>query len=282
MKRVFLIGDPVAHSVSPAMHNAAFREEGIEWQYELLPTPVERLLQAVEQIRGDDCAGANVTIPHKETILAYMDCLTDRARALGAANTIIKRDGMLVGDNTDANGFLQPLIARGVDLVGASTVIFGAGGAARAVAFALAESGVSSIALMSRTSLRGRALAERISLCFPRLQVTVGDLDQITTAQLCVNATSVGMVPFSHASPLPPGANVPAGSVAYDLVYRPRRTMFLQQAERSGARVIDGLGMLVQQGAASLELWTGVSAPIEIMYRAAQRALLADHTEDIT
>ncbi len=279
MKRVFLLGDPVAHSISPGMHNAAFRALGLDWEYQLLPTPVELLPHAVERLRDDDCAGANVTIPHKVAILAHLDAISDRARRLGAANTIVKRRGALIGDNTDTEGFLRPLIDSGIDLVGARTVILGAGGAARAVAFALADSGVSSIVLINRTASRARALSEDISRYF-RVHITVGDLAQINRAQLIVNATSVGMAPLAHASPLPPGANIPAGAVAYDLVYRPRHTLFLQQAERAGARTIDGLGMLVRQGAASLELWTGATAPVETMLNAAGQALLADHAED--
>jgi shikimate dehydrogenase len=273
MKRVFLIGDPVAHSVSPEMHNAAFQALGIDWRYELLPTPLDSLAQAVERLRLKDYVGANVTIPHKESTIAHVDAISDEARQIGAVNTIIKRNGRLIGENADAEGFLQVLANAKVPLKGTRTAILGAGGVARAAAFALARAGVCSIAFFNRTEARAVALATLLHAQVPDVELYVSELDEIGRAQIVVNATSVGMSPNVDASPWPDGVAFPREAIAYDLVYRPRRTRFLIDAERAGAKTIDGLGMLVHQGAVSFRLWTGRRAPVEIMFQAAERAL---------
>ncbi len=208
--------------------------------------------------------------------MPYLDGNSERALRIGAVNTIIKRNGLLIGDNTDGNGFLRSLFDADIELRGARVVILGAGGAARAVAFALADSGVASIALINRTQSRAQMLTSLLAKQFPGMETTVRDFHQFERAELIVNATSVGMSPRVDASPMPQGASVPGGSVACDLVYRPRRTRFLEQGALAGATTIDGMGMLVQQGAAALALWTNAAPPVEIMSRAAERALLSE------
>src|SRR5512142_1216646 len=149
MKRTFLLGYPVGHSLSPQLHNAAFRALGMDWKYELLETPHHQLAQAVDRLRKDDCGGANVTLPHKETITKLLDNLGESARQVGAVNTIVKRDGKLIGENTDLAGFMRALADARVDPRGARVIILGAGGAARAVAFALASAGISRLAIVN-------------------------------------------------------------------------------------------------------------------------------------
>ncbi len=273
MKRVFLFGDPVAHSVSPEMHNAAFQAFGIDWRYELLRTPQDLLSQAVERLRLKDCVGANVTIPHKESIIPFLDGMNDSARQIGAVNTIVIRNGRLIGENTDVEGFLQVLSDAKVPVTGARAVILGAGGSARAVAFALAQAGVRSIALFNRTEARAVTLATLMQAHFPNVELAVNQLHPLEHASIVVNSTSVGMSPNVNASPWPRGVAFPRGAVAFDLVYRPRRTRFLIDAEQAGAMTIDGLGMLVQQGAASFRLWTQSDPPIRLMFQAAEQAL---------
>ncbi len=273
MKHVFLLGHPLGHSVSPAMHNAAFRAVGLDWRYELLETPREKLPEVIAHLRADDCVGANVTIPHKEAVTALLDDVTDTARTIGAVNAIVKRDGKLIGENTDGYGFFQSLCDAQVDPHGARVVILGAGGAARTAAFALGEAGVASICILNRTPSRGDALADSLRAHFPQLVLGVDAIDNVKHADIIVNATSVGMSPRADESPMPHGVDFPRGALVFDLVYRPMRTQFLREAERAGARTIGGLAMLAHQGAAAFELWTGREAPIEVMFEAAQRAL---------
>jgi len=273
MKRVFLLGYPISHSLSPAMHNAAFRAVDLNWRYELLETPQEKLHEALARLRADDCGGANVTLPHKQAVMEYLDELSDTARAIGAVNTIVVRDGRLIGDNTDAVGFIAALRDARVDPRNVRVVIIGAGGAARAVAFALAERGAASIDIVNRTTSRATMLAEALRQHFPHLALGVNMAEALKDAHIIVNATSVGMSPNADESPMPRGCVFPRGAVAFDLVYRPMQTQFLRDAEKAGARPIGGLGMLVHQGGAAFKLWTGYEAPVQVMFNAALNAL---------
>ena len=271
MKTALLLGDPVKHSLSPVMQNAAFRACGLDWQYELLETPRERLGETIAHLRTNGFSSANVTIPHRESIVKLLDEVTDHARKIGAVNTIIKRDGRLIGDNTDVYGFTQSLRDASVILRGARAVLLGAGGAARAAAFALAEQGAARITLINRTEARAIKLAHDLHLHFPKSNVDVGSIAAFATANLIVNATSVGMAPNVNESPM--RWSFPRGVVAIDLVYRPLHTRFLRDAQRAGARPIGGIGMLVYQGAAAFKLWTGQDAPVDLMLDQAMRTL---------
>jgi shikimate dehydrogenase len=272
-KQVFLIGDPVAHSISPAMHNAAFEACGLTWRYALLETPCDQLARVMQRLRADDCAGANVTIPHKQAVIAYLDDVTPTARRIGAVNTIIKHNGKLIGENTDAYGVLQVLRDAHIALRGARVVVLGAGGAARAAVFALADAGVASIGIINRTASRAHALADALYQHAPHLELSVNQEDALTRAHLIINATSLGMTPRVNESPL--AANVPLArdAVVFDMVYRPPETRLLREAARAGAQTLGGLGMLVHQGALAFTLWTGHPAPVRAMFDAAQRAL---------
>ena len=271
MPHVFLIGQPVGHSVSPAMQNAGFRSVGLDWSYELLETTPAELAGAVAGLRADDCAGANVTIPHKQAIVERLDGVTPRARAIAAVNTVVKKDGKLIGDNTDGYGFAQGLREASVDPHNKRVAILGAGGAARAAAVTLAEAGAERITLLNRSMPRVQALAEFLRASFPAVAIGVNDESALSAAQLIVNATPVGMWPYEDESPL--RSAFPAGAVAIELVYRPLETRFLRQAAQAGAQTVDGLGMLVHQGAAAFKLWTGRDAPVDLMLEAARHAL---------
>ena len=316
MKRLFLLGQPIAHSLSPALHNAALEAMARDWHYELLEIGPAELAGAVARLREDDCAGANVTIPHKETIIPLLEALGESAREIGAVNTVVKRDGRLVGENTDALGFLRALADEGVDPRGARVALLGAGGAARAVGFALGEAGARSLAILNRTPERARALAADLARRFPGLATA---LEQEEEADLVVSAvpptaplawtaeahvgsrgrrsspTSVarGTSPRGPTRGTPRGTGPRAtggygvrsawagprlapGAVAYDLAYRTATTPFLDWAAARGARTANGLGMLVYQAAASLALWTGREVPVEVMFAAARRALKED------
>ena len=273
MKRIFLLGFPVGHSISPAMQNAALCDLGIDWRYELLETPPGDLRDTVARLRKDDCVGANVTIPHKQAVMEWLDEVSDRAQKIGAVNTIIKRDDKLLGDNTDAYGVLQSFAEENVSLRDTRVVVFGAGGAARGTVFALGEAGVSSIAILNRTQARADALANFVRQQFPNVVVTTNNVDAVKTADIIINTTSVGMMPHTDTSPMPNEIAFPRDTIAFDLVYRPLQTKFLRNAESVGAKTIGGLGMLVHQGALSLKLWTGKDAPVSVMRDAAENAL---------
>ncbi len=278
MKRLYLIGYPLGHSVSPAMQNAALAACGLrDLYYDKLSLPPERIREVLAVLRAPECAGANVTIPYKEKLLPYMDELSDAAREIGAINTIVRRDGRLIGDNTDAFGFLQALIVNGFSPAGKRTVILGAGGAARAAAWALGTAGVTHVELVNRTPSRAQALAQQVQARFPTLAVEIDRIQAAVEANLIVNATPVGMWPHVDASPLSSRALIRPGGTVFDLVYNPRKTRLLSDAINCGAHAIDGLDMLIYQGARAFEMWTGRTAPIEVMRRAAEAALTAGH-----
>ncbi len=274
MQRVYLIGHPVAHSVSPAMQNAAFRSFGLDWKYELLDTMPNKLAGAVARLRTDDCVGANVTIPHKQAIVKWLDGVTPRARTINAVNTIIKKDGKLIGDNTDGYGFAASLSDAHVDIRNKRVAIFGAGGAARAVAATVANAGAKQITVLNRSTPHAQALVESLVASFPAVAIEVNEKSALPAAQLIVNATPVGMWPHEDESPL--RCNFPMDAAVIDLVYRPLETRLLRDAARAGAQTIGGMGMLVYQGAAAFELWTGHSAPVDLMWKAARHALNGD------
>jgi len=280
-----LLGHPVGHSLSPAMQMAALRAAGLDWTYELLDVPPAALPERLGALRDDPrWAGCNLTIPHKEAVLPLLDEVDEEARLIGAVNTVVRTGDRLAGFNTDAVGFLRDLEEHGVDaaaLRGAQVLVLGAGGAARAVAFALAGRGAR-LVIANRTASRAAALARHLDECFGQGRAEAVPLEdpalpaRFAAFDLVVNCTSAGMSPDEHLDPLPPGCRPRAGQVFYDLVYRPPVTAFLRRAADAGARTIGGLGMLLHQGAAAFELWTGRQAPLAVMREALARALLAE------
>ena len=274
IKRIYLLGYPLGHSISPAMHNAALRACGLRgWRYEKLALPPEEMSAMQEALRAPDCAGANVTIPYKQTIIPFLDGLSETARKIGAVNTVVKRDNKLVGENTDAPGFLQSLRERHIRPRHARAIIFGAGGAAAAVAFALANEGVQQLVIINRTTTRAAELADRLNRSFPSLELAVNWWEPLPHANIVVNATAIGMAPRTEASPLPPGQAIPRGAVVFDLVYNPPETKLLREAADAGARCVGGLEMLIYQGAVSFRMWTEHEAPLPVMQAAAKHAL---------
>jgi shikimate dehydrogenase len=260
-------GWPVAHSRSPAMHEAAFAELGLEgWRYLKLPLPPELLAETVRALPAAGFRGVNVTIPHKEAALALAGSASDAARAIGAANTLtFERDGAIHADNTDAPGLIDALAGAGWDPAGRAALVLGAGGSARAVVYALREAGAADVAVWNRTPARARELAE---------QLGARAVERPGEAEIVVNCTSVGLSdPDATFKALPLEADsLGAGSLVVDMVYRDGGTRLLEAARTRGADVIDGLEILVAQGAASFERWTGRTAPRQAM-RAAVGAI---------
>ncbi len=267
-----LLGHPLGHSLSPAMQGAAFAHLGLPVTYALWDVPPEGLRGAVAALRGGEFLGANVTVPHKETVVPLLDEIAPLAARVGAVNTIVKRGATLRGENTDVGGFLGPLRAAGVDLAGRHATVLGAGGAARAVAVALLGAGVAGLALANRTPARAGALAD--ALGDPR--VTALALDDprlggvLDGAALLVDATAAGWQAGGPILPATLLGRLPARALVYDLTYR--RTPLLRAATARGLATLDGLPMLVEQGALALEHWTGRAAPREVMWAAALAA----------
>ena len=261
------------------MHQAAFDHAGIKATYEAWETRPDDLANGVRRLRDDHYLGANVTVPHKQAVIEHLDEVDDLASRIGAVNTIINSDGRLLGANTDADGFITSLeVWGGTEPAGLDVVLVGAGGAARAAAHALAVNGVGSLTIANRTLERAESLAAEIAaLGIKAHAVGLADAEfdsLCARADLLVNSTSVGMLhgPAEDASPVPTEA-ISAGSVVYDMVYNPPDTPLLKAAEEAGARVVGGLPMLVYQGAAAWSRWTGKEAPVDVMFRAARRAL---------
>jgi shikimate dehydrogenase len=253
-----VLGFPVAHSRSPAMMNAAFAELRLDWRYQKLPVPPELFDETVRALPGSGYRAANVTIPHKVAALALADEPTATARAVGAANTLTFADGRIAADNTDAGGFLAAL---GEPPAGMRALVLGAGGAARAVVWALAEHGAADVAIWNRTTATARELAAEFG---------VRAVESPEPADLIVNTTSVGLDAADDLGALPL-AGLEGASLVCDLVYRAGGpTPFAEWGSRAGARVVEGLEILVRQGALSFELWTGREAPLDTMRLAAQ------------
>ena len=270
--RIGVIGDPVAHSISPAMHQPALDALGIDAVYERWHTPLAGLPERIASLRHPDVLGANVTVPHKRAVMALIDDVTPLALKVGAVNTIVERDGRLVGDNTDVHGFAASLRETFPGAGSRPALILGAGGAARAVALALAGEGAAAIVIVNRDRARAEALAADLGI--EKLRVadwSDDELDEeIATASLLVNATSLGW----HAGEMPIEArrldHLPRSAVVVELTYRD--TDLLDAARERGLGTLDGLGMLVHQGALAFERFTGRPAPLEIMRAAALAA----------
>lgn len=256
-----VIGSPVRHSRSPAIHNAAFRALGLDWTYLAFEVADGAAAGAIAAMRSLDIRGLSVTMPHKAAVAQLVDELTDDAARLDAVNCVRWRDGTLVGDNTDGPGFLASLDDAGVDVAGRRCVVLGAGGAARAVVLALARAGADEVAVVNRTPDKARDAA-----ALAGAGGRVGVASDVATADLVVNATSIGM--GDDRLPLDPDL-LREGVAVADLVYQPLTTPLLAAARERGAAAIDGLGMLVHQAAIASESWTGRAPPVAVMRDAA-------------
>jgi shikimate dehydrogenase len=260
------------------MHNAAFDHLGLPYRYMLLPTPPGQLSERIRRCVAEGFAGWNVTVPHKESVPACLDEMSEEVRATGACNTVRVERGTLLGYNTDVAGFLAGLEEAGGIPPGSKAVLLGAGGAARAVVWALLRAG-HDVLILSRRAEQAGALAGALNarhgtLDVPTLSRALGG------AEMLVNCTPAGMWPHDDAAPLPEGVRLPESTLVYDLIYRPRPTRLLREASMAGCRTQDGLAMLVYQGAAAFEIWTGRAAPVATMRQACLEAL--DQRKQVT
>ncbi|MDK2816198.1 MAG: shikimate dehydrogenase [Moorella sp. (in: firmicutes)] len=277
---VALMGCPVEHSLSPLMQNAAFAATGLDLVYLAFAVTPSGLPAALAGLKALGFRGANVTVPHKEAVIKYLDAVEPTAARIGAVNTIVNEGGRLNGYNTDASGFLRSLQEAGFNPAGMKAVILGAGGAARAVAFALAGAGCTGLTIANRTLERAGHLAAALAGLSVLVKACALEEEElrprVEEADLVVNATSAGMAPMEGAVPLP-AVWLHAGQWVYDLVYNPLETRFLRDARQRGCRAISGLGMLLYQGAAAFTLWTGKPAPVEVMGEALRKAIQDSH-----
>lgn len=278
MKRAYhlgIIGHPVSHSLSPIMHRLAGEAAGLDVKYEAFDTSPRELGGFFDRMRTGWLDGINVTVPHKLAVIEYLDGLEPEAARVGAVNTVFRRGDKLIGDNTDGYGFLHSLRENaGVDPGGLRVFMYGAGGAARAVAFALAGAGAN-LVIANRDGGKAIKLAEDVGRAGGAAETAdwnaLNLIDSVRAADIIVNTTTVGMKGSGEGA-LPAMQGIHEGQVAADIVYRPLRTPFLQAAQARGARALDGLWMLIHQGAASFTRWTGEAFPVE----AARARLLAE------
>lgn len=286
-KLLGVLGWPVEHSMSPVMHNAAIDAAGLNACYVPVPCPPESLGDVVAGLRGMGFLGANVTIPHKQAVIEHLDGLSEESRFTGSVNTLYWEGDRLMGTSTDAAGAVQNLREAGIELDGKKVVLLGTGGAARALAFVLARGncartggGGETFALPELTILgRDRTKAERLMQDVATgstagTAVRAGLLSDFASlgsgVELVINCTSVGMTPDVDGCPIDPAFLEPR-HVVYDIVYQPRETVLLQEAKRRGCQTIEGIGMLVHQGAASFRTWFGHDPDTEVMFSALGR-----------
>ncbi len=258
-----VIGNPVAHSLGPVMHNRAFLATG--WPGIYAAFAVSDIAAAVTGVRGLDIAGISVTIPYKQAVMAHLDHVDEAARRIGAVNTVTNHEGVLSGTNTDAAGLVRALAGK-TPPEGRDVLILGAGGAARAAGWGLLREGAR-IHIANRSEEKGRALAKSLGAGFYPLS----RLDR-APCDILINTTPVGMHPRTEEMPVP-AEILHKNMTVMDIIYNPLKTSLLQAAEAAGARIIDGVPMFVCQGALQFELWTGLSAPVELMENAVYEAL---------
>ena len=278
-KIVGIIGYPLGHTVSPAMHNAAYKKLGLDYEYVPFEVEPADLKEALNGFRALHIAGFNVTIPHKETILPFLDEVTKLARTIGAVNTVQNQDGYLVGYNSDGPGFIDSLAEdAGFSPRGKKVVVLGAGGASRAVSAMLAESGAAAITIADIAEGKAASLASFIGSyfgteCHHAASGEEGLNIALAEADLLVNATPIGMQPKVEASPLPTNIKLKKKTLVYDLVYNPQETKLIKRARALGCKTCSGLGMLVRQGAIAFTVFTGEEPPVDLMWEAAKREL---------
>jgi len=270
-----IFGYPVEHTFSPGMHNSAFKKLGMDASYVPFAVPPEKLEDAVRAVLPLGLCGLNITVPHKERVLAFLDELSEEARVIGAVNTIEVRNGRLIGHNTDGRGFLRSLRERGgMDPKGKKFLFIGSGGAARAVGFSLALAGAAEIVFRDLDVRKASLLASDIQdkTGVPAICITHEMLQEYATGADClINATPLGL---KRTDPLPiPAAIVMPKHLLCDLVYNPPETALLKMARKKGAKRLPGLGMLLYQGVIAFEIWTGRKAPVLVMKNALSRQI---------
>lgn len=281
-KILAVIGYPIEHSLSPVMHNAAIEALGLDYVYVPFRVHPYDIGRAIDSFKALNIVGVNATIPHKHSLIPHLDEVSESALRTGSVNTIVNRDGYMFGDSTDGVGFMRSAEDDLGSIAGCKVLVLGAGGASRAVCVALRQAGCD-ILIVNRTPAKAQALTDMLQ-GFP----SAGTVEILTTSalehteavascDLIVNTTSIGMTPLTDATPINVELIQPHHRV-YDLIYSPMETRLVTEARGKGAAAVSGLKMLVYQGAASFEQWTGIFPPVEIMQRALMNVILDSNT----
>ncbi len=268
---ICLIGHPVSHSISPAIHNAAFFHLGLDYAYLAFDVREDKLEVGINALRTLNVKGFNVTMPHKQAVLPLLDEVMPEAQMIGAVNMVLHENGRLIGYNTDGIGYVQALAEEGISISGKRIVIAGAGGGARSVAIRLALEGVPEIVILNRTLDKAEEICSMIRKNVPSCKAEAVPLterglsQQLMEADIFVNSTALGMHPYEDKSIIEDPRMLHRELVVTDLIYNPRKTKLLQMAEEAGCKAVNGLGMLIRQGAAAFKIWTGVDMPVEAL-----------------
>ena len=273
MKQLFVIGDPVAHSLSPLLHQAMLDQTGAAYRYDVRTVRPEELPAFVRWAKDGGCAGFNVTMPHKEAILPLLDEVDTTAASCGAVNTVCIREGRAIGHNTDGTGFLDSLAGQGFYPQGRTVLLLGAGGAAKAVGHALATAGAGGIIVCARRLERAAALAAQLPGCGEGIVLAQDAIQQAAACDLLVNATPLGMVGSPAFARLDFLQAMPPHAVVYDLVYHPRRTALLEAAARQGLRTVGGIDLLIRQAVRAFTFFTGEMPDTAALYDALREPL---------
>lgn len=274
MKQLFVIGDPVAHSLSPLLHQTMLDQTGAAYRYDVRTVRPEELPAFVRWAKDGGCAGFNVTMPHKEAICPLLDEVDTTAASCGAVNTVCIREGRAIGHNTDGTGFLDSLAGQGFYPQGRTVLLLGAGGAAKAVGHALATAGAGRIIVCARRLERAAALAEQLPGCGERIVLAQDAIQQAAAAcDLLVNATPLGMAGSPAFARLDFLQAMPPHAVVYDLVYHPRRTALLEAAARQGLRTVGGIDLLIRQAVRAFTFFTGKTPDTAALYAALREPL---------
>ena len=270
-----IIGDPIEHSLSPVMQNVAFQHLDLDSVYLAFRVRPQDLEAAIAGMRSLGVLGFNITIPHKVSVMKYLDKVDYQAIEVGAVNTVVNKNGVFVGYNTDGAGALAALREENVELKGRRTVLLGAGGAARALAFSIAPL-TESLVILNRTESKAKDLAsaiKRFNAAAEGKKLSEATLrSKLADADVLINSTPVGMYPRVGEC-LVNGSLMHSRMVVFDVVYNPPETRLLREAKKAGAKAVGGLNMLVHQGVLSFKIWTGIEPPVDIMFRAAEEAL---------
>lgn len=274
MKQLFVIGDPVAHSLSPLLHQAMIDQTGAAYRYDVRTVRPEELPAFVRWAKDGGCAGFNVTMPHKEAILPLLDEVDTTAASCGAVNTVCIREGRAIGHNTDGTGFLDSLAGQGFYPQGRTVLLLGAGGAAKAVGHALATAGAGRVIVGARRLERAAALAAQLPGCGEGIVLAQDAIQQAASAcDLLVNATPLGMAGSPAFARLDFLQAMPPHAVVYDLVYHPRRTALLEAAARQGLRTVGGIDLLIRQAVRAFTFFTGETPDTAALYDALHEPL---------
>ncbi|MBP3038942.1 shikimate dehydrogenase [Bacillaceae bacterium Marseille-Q3522] len=257
MKKFAVIGYPIAHSLSPAMHNDLFAYYNIDAYYKAILVHPDKLGEEFLKMKNDQFNGFNITVPHKTAIIPFLDELDPLAEAIGAVNTVVNQNGKFIGYNTDGNGYMQGLLDEKLDLFAKSVLLVGAGGAARAIYYTMAQAGVKRLDICNRTVSRAKKLIEDCPYQTESKAISFSEAEQkLADYQIIVQTTTIGMLPDVDASPFSL-AQLPAASVVSDIIYNPFETRFLREAREQGAFIQNGVSMFAYQGALAFEKWLG-------------------------